>query len=380
MEGELNHAKLTERIERKGAKKILALDGGGIRGMMSVQVLIAIEDLLRKELQKDESFRLADYFDFVSGTSTGAIIAACISLGMKARDIEAFYINSGKEMFDEAFLLDKLRYKFEDEKLARKLREVFDGDEGVTYLGSAKLKTLLMMVMRNATTDSPWPICNNPKAKYNDLSLPDCNLKLPLWQLVRASTAAPVYFPPEVLTVGEHRFIFVDGGITPYNNPAFQTFLMATTQPYNLNWQAGVKDMLVVSIGTGTSPGENEKLKPSDMNVLYNAGSIPSALMFAALNEQDFLCRVFGDCVCGDPLDSEVGDMMDMRGPGPKLFTYARYNAELTRNGLDKLGLPNIKPKDVQKLDSVDHIADLQQVGQAVAKQKVKREHFERFL
>jgi len=51
------------------------------------------------------------------------------------------------------------------------------------------------------------------------------------------------------------------------------------------------------------------------MNLLYNAGSIPSALMFASLNEQDFLCRVFGKCLSGDPLDREIGDMVGKSGP-----------------------------------------------------------------
>lgn len=373
----IDQTELTKRIKSQGSKKILALDGGGIRGMMTVEVLAGIEELLRKELGKGPEFVLADYFDFVAGTSTGAIIAACISLGMSASQIGKFYEDNGEAMFDEAFLLDKLKYKYEDEKLAAKLREVFGAD---TSLGSPKLKTLLMMVMRNATTDSPWPISNNPAARYNDLNREDSNLKLPLWQLVRASTAAPVYFPPEVITVGDHRFIFVDGGITPYNNPAFQAFLMATAEPYNLNWPTGTDALLVVSIGTGTSPGENEKLKPSDMNLLYNAGSIPSALMFAALNEQDFLCRTFGDCLSGDLLDREVGDMIGRKGPGPKLFTYVRYNAELTREGLDKLGLGDIRPKDVQKLDSVDYIEDLRRVGRAVAEKKVGKEHFKRFL
>ena len=377
----IDQTELVKRIKAQGPKKILALDGGGIRGMMTVEGLIALEDLLRRELNGDEQFTLAGYFDFVAGTSTGAIIAACISLGMKAREIGDFYLNSGKEMFDEAFLLDRLKYKYEDEKLAAKLREVIDGKDGVTYLGSPRLKTLLMMVMRNATTDSPWPVWNNPFAKYNqDLHQDKCNLKLPLWQLVRASTAAPVYFPPEVITVGERRFIFVDGGITPYNNPAFQTFLMATTEPYNLNWPTGTDELLVVSIGTGTSPGENQKLKPSDMNILYNAGNIPAALMFAALNEQDFLCRTFGDCLFGDLLDREVGDMIGKKGPGPKLFTYVRYNAELTRDGLDKLGLNDIQPKNVQKLDSVAYIDDLRRIGRAVAEKKVSEGHFRRFL
>jgi patatin-like phospholipase/acyl hydrolase len=358
---------------------MLALDGGGIRGMITVEVLGAIEDLLRKKLNKGPQFVLSDYFDFVAGTSTGAIIAACISLGMKVSDIRDFYISSGKEMFDKAFLLKRFRYKYEDEKLAAKMRDVMGKD---TTLGSDKLHTVLMMVMRNATTDSPWPLSNNPFAKYNHPKRRedphyDCNLDFPLWQLVRASTAAPVYFPPEVIKMGPNEFVFVDGGITTYNNPAFQAFLMATVEPYNMNWPVGEDKLLLVSLGTGTSPQANRDLDPSDMNLLYNAGSIPSALMYAALNEQDFLCRVFGACMAGDVLDREVRDMIGRKGPvTPKLFTYVRYNAELSREGLDASGLPDIRPEDVQRLDSVEHIGELQRVGRAVAEKKVTQAHF----
>lgn len=156
--------KLEARIRASGPKKILALDGGGIRGMMTVEVLASIEELLRRELGRGDEFVLADYFDFVAGTSTGAIIATCISLGMSAGQIRQFYLDSGKEMFDKASILRRFRYKFEDEKLAGKLQEVLGAE---TTLGSDKLKTVLMMVMRNASTDSPWPVSNNPHAKYN---------------------------------------------------------------------------------------------------------------------------------------------------------------------------------------------------------------------
>lgn len=376
--------KLIARMQSPGPKKILALDGGGIRGMMTVEVLAEIESLLRQELRRGEDFVLADYFDFVAGTSTGAIIAACISLGMKVSDIRDFYISSGEEMFDKASVLKCFRYKYEDERLAGKLQEVFGKD---TTLGSDRLKTVLMMVMRNCTTDSPWPISNNPFAKYNQSvredgsPREDCNLNIPLWQLVRASTAAPVYFPPEVITMGTHEFIFVDGGITTYNNPAFQAFIMATVEPYKMNWPVGDNQLLVVSIGTGTSPQANADLNPNEMNLLYNAGSIPSALMFAALNEQDMLCRVFGKCLAGDELDREVGDLIGAKGPvgGNKLFTYMRYNAELTEKGLKALAITDIKPDDVQKLDSVAHIKELQRVGRAVAA-KIRTEHFAAFV
>lgn len=62
----------------------------------------------------------------------------------------------------------------------------------------------------------------------------------------------------------------------------------------------------------------------------------------------------------------------------PKLFTYLRYNADLTRDGLVALGLPHIDPHNVQELDSVDHIAELQEVGRAIA-QQVNIDHFKSF-
>jgi hypothetical protein len=371
---------LKARMARPGPKKLLAIDGGGIRGVLSLQILAEIEKLLIASSGRAE-YRLADYFDYVAGTSTGGIIAAGIAVGMRVEEILDFYRKNGAAMFDKAGILSRLKFKFESEPLAEKLREVFGA---TTTLGAPELETLLLLVMRNATTDSPWPISNNPYAKYNDAAHVACNLQLPLWQLVRASTAAPTYFPPEVIDCGGKPFVFVDGGVTMYNNPAFQMFLMATVDRYWVHapapgpvWKKGVDDMLIVSIGTGTSPGENYSLRPEEMNLLFNATTIPSALMYAALNEQDFLCRVFGDCVAGEPIDREVGDMIGSRGPlDAKLFRYARYNAELTPEGLRALGCGDINPASVQKLDSIDALDDLQRVGKAVAAQKVKADHF----
>ncbi len=260
---------LIERIEYNGQKKLLAIDGGGIRGVLSLEVLQHIENLLKTKSGRAD-FRLADYFDYIAGTSTGGIIAAGLSIGMSVADILSFYREAGAQMFVKANLLRRLRYKFEDEPLAEKLKEVFGA---TTMLSSEKLRTLLLLVMRNATTDSPWPISNNPYARYNDTSRADCNLNLPLWQLVRASTAAPTFFPPEVIVLNntdrasEREFIFVDGGVTMYNNPAFQMFLMATLDRYwagkpEARWRTGAERMLVVSIGTGTSPNPQMGLEP----------------------------------------------------------------------------------------------------------------------
>src|SRR5262245_13119704 len=76
-----------KRIRSPAAKKILALDGGGILGLMSVEVLAKMEDMLRARLGRGSDFVLADYFDFVAGTSTGAVVAACIALGMPVAKI-----------------------------------------------------------------------------------------------------------------------------------------------------------------------------------------------------------------------------------------------------------------------------------------------------
>jgi predicted acylesterase/phospholipase RssA len=380
---------LTDRIESENQKKLLAIDGGGIRGVLALEVLQGIENILKAKSGRSD-FRLADYFDYIAGTSTGGIIAAGLSVGMSVGDILAFYQDAGAQMFVKANLLRRLRYKFEDEPLAAKLKEVFDPD---TTLGSEKLRTLLLLVMRNATTDSPWPISNNPYARYNSRTRDDCNLKLPLWQLIRASTAAPTYFPPDVIVLNpntekEQEFVFVDGGVTMYNNPAFQLFLMATVDRYwalkpEARWQSGADRMLVVSVGTGTSPAVRRGLEPDEMNLLFNATTIPSALMFAALNEQDLLCRVFGDCRAGDTIDREVGDLVGSAGPlqrEQKLFAYLRYNAELTREGLDALGCSDIEPEAVQALDSIDGIPNLRRVGKRTAETKVLESHFDGFM
>ncbi|NER46411.1 MAG: patatin [Symploca sp. SIO1A3] len=370
-----------DKINKKtGPYKLLALDGGGIRGLISIEILAEIEASLKKSLGSDDSFVLADYFDYIAGTSTGAIIAAFLAWGMSVQEIRDFYEKSGPAIFDKAFLLTRLKHVYEDKNLKNILRNTFGKN---TTLGSDKLKTLLMLVIRNAKTDSPWPVSNNPNAKFNDPNLPDCNLNLPLWKLVRASAAAPVLFPPEKVKLGNRKFIFVDGGISPYANPAFQLFLMATLEPYKLMWPSGEDNMLLVSVGTGLTPEINPKLKAKNMGAVYNAQHVPMALVLATQTEQDLLCRIFGKCLSGNVIDEELGDLSEANGLLPsKFFTYVRYDAELTSKGLDKLGgLDNINLKQIRKLDSVKdkNMEQLQLVGKAIAKQ-VKSEHFAKFL
>ena len=87
-------------------------------------------------------------------------------------------------------------------------------------------------------------------------------------------------------------------------------------------------------------------------------------------------------------LDREIGDMIPRDAGGKMIplsqdlgrrFLYARYNADLSREGLNAMGLPDIKPENVQKLDSIDYMDDLREVGKKVA-EEIKLEHFGNFI
>ena len=371
-------------------RRLLALDGGGIRGVLTLQVLIRMEEMLAEESGRGEEFRLCDFFDYIGGTSTGAIIAAGLATGRSARWLSEFYKEVGPAMFEKAFILQRLKNLYKSEPLTEKLKQVFGAE---TTLGSDSLRSLLLVVTRNVTTDSPWPISSNPFARYNAPDRHDRNSQIPLWQLVRASTAAPVFFPPEVVQWDpadpSKAFLFEDGGLTPYNNPAFLLVRMATQRAYHLGWQTGEQNLLVVSIGTGSAPKSDADVWSGAKNAFSNLVSFPAALMYGAQVDQDVNCRVVGRCVHGAEIDRELGDLVPRGEDGRPVpvsvdlgrqFLYARYNAELSSSWLAARGLGDIDPGTVAQLDSVAHIDDLVRVGRALA-EEVRPEHFalERF-
>ena len=105
---------VARRLQKTPPYKLLALDGGGIRGIITIEVLAELERLLQQELGKDDTFVLADYFDYVGGTSTGAVIATCLCLGMRVGTIRQFYLDSAELMFSKSSIFDRLKDKFED--------------------------------------------------------------------------------------------------------------------------------------------------------------------------------------------------------------------------------------------------------------------------
>ncbi|HEV7573872.1 MAG TPA: patatin-like phospholipase family protein [Thermoanaerobaculia bacterium] len=366
--------RLASRYADSRPRRMLALDGGGIRGMITLQILKRIEEIVGQTL--------GTYFDYIAGTSTGAIIAAGLARGKTVDELITFYRETGPLMFDERTLFARWKSLYSSDPLAKELKKVF-GEK--TTLSPDDLDCLLLVVTRNATTDSPWPVSSNPEAKYCGPERPDCNLKLPLWQLVRASTAAPVYFPPEVIQLDKDDpkkdFVFVDGGTTAYNNPAFLLYRMATLAPYNLEWERGEKKLLLISVGTGSAPATGPFAVAPESNLFAGLKSLAFAVMYAAQVDQDINCRTVGRCVYGAPIDRELGDLVvpDDAPDHGRAFRYARYDADLSAKGLDTLGVKGAIPEKVQQLDAIDQMDTLVTIGQAVAS-RIERKHFGTFL
>jgi MinD-like ATPase involved in chromosome partitioning or flagellar assembly/predicted acylesterase/phospholipase RssA len=371
---------LAPRFLETRPHRMLAIDGGGVRTVLSLEILHSIERQLSEKLRKGVGFVLSDYFDYIAGTGTGAIVAAGLARGMPVSFLASFYQETMlPEMFEQSTLLARVKSFYTADPLRAKLEDVFGKD---TNLSPENLRCLLLLVMRNQTTDSPWPISSNPDSKYNDPARMDCNLRIPLWQLIRASTAAPVYFPPEVIQFDPNdpnkTFVMVDGGASVYNNPSFLLYRMATSPEYRLNWKASERDLLLISVGSGTSrsPGKIAS------NIVSNLSGLPGQIMMDALNDQDRNCRTVGRCTWGESLDPEAGTMVPDDHPSDdqgRRFLYARYTVDLSRQGLDALECADIDPEHVQKFDSVDHVEELVRIGKAVG-QQVRMEHFGPFV
>ena len=233
---------------------------------------------------------------------------------MSVAELIDFYRSAGKQMFEHSSLIERVKYFYTADPLKAKLQTVFGS---ATDLEPNNLKCLLLVVTRNVTTDSAWPISSNPEAKYNDLSRKDCNLKIPLWQLVRASTAAPVFFPPEILQWDpkdpSKTFVFVDGGVTPYNNPAFLLYRMATEPAYRLGWKTGEDKLLLISVGTGAAESLGATAAAPNRNILSTVAGLPGELMYGIQVDQDINCRTVGRCTYGARLDREILDLVPRR-------------------------------------------------------------------
>jgi hypothetical protein len=176
--------------------------------------------------------------------------------------------------------------------------------------------------------------------------------------------------------------IFQDGGITPFNNPALLLFLMATLPEYGLGWPVGQDQLLIVSVGTGSAAALHPMLDVSNVGLLFNAKNLPSVFMNGASWSQDLLCRALGRAVVGDRLDNEIGSRLDAKGvSGDNLFTYLRYNADLSDAALERQGLTDPRRRRaLRKLDAVGSVDQLAALGREVGHTIDLEHHFGSFL
>lgn len=359
---------LLDRLTSDGPKRILALDGGGIRGALTLGFLQKIEEILRVRHHK-EDLRLCNYFDLIGGTSTGAIIASALAIGMKASEIKEMYLNLGGRVFGKK-KLKKWVALFDADPLKDELEKVL----GNRILGDPSIKTGLCIIAKRADTRSTWPLINHPNGKYYDP-----NKGILLRNAVRASTAAPVFFVPEKFDVGEGEVgAFVDGGVSMANNPSLQLLLVATLKGFPFHWQTGQDQLLLVSVGTGVWQQRDNVDDVAKAKAWDWAKEVPSMLMEDASWQNQLILQYLSHTPTSWEIDREVGDLSsDLLTPEPVL-SYLRYNVRLETNSLQELGMADLVPKlkSLREMSAAENRNDLARIGEKAAEQQVRDEHF----
>ena len=196
-----------------------------MRGIVALAFLKKIERTL--EAEAGRFVRLCDYFDLIGGTSTGAIIAVGLALGHTVDEIRDFYVRLAPRVFRPPWVrVPGWKAIFDARALADELKGVI----GDRRLDSLDLQTGIGVMLKRLDTASAWILTNNPRSAFWETP-PDHsfigNRNYSLAEIVRASTAAPHYFDPQEIEIvaGEPPGVFIDGGLTPHNNPSLALFL-----------------------------------------------------------------------------------------------------------------------------------------------------------
>jgi hypothetical protein len=361
----------------KGPKRILALDGGGVRGAITVAFLERVESVLSERLGHE--VRLGDWFDLVGGTSTGALIAGALALGYRTGEIKDFYLQLATRCFQPTrWGIPLFQAKFNADGLrAEILRIVAD-----RKLSSTDLITGLCVVTKRMDTCSPWIVANNPHAPYwDDGPNHDGNAKYSLATLVRASTAAPHYFDPEPLQISKDQVgLFIDGGVTPFNNPALTLFQMATFAAFGISWPTGPDVLTVASFGTGTY---RPRFSYEEQGVTRFAKLAYYALMSLMTDAETMTLaqmQWMGKCLTKWQINSEVGSLCDQVPQGGKMFSFLRYDVRLEVEWLSKELDVHVSERDAERYRCMDNpaiVPDIYAIAKKAAEKQVKAEHWE---
>jgi hypothetical protein len=359
-----------------GAKRILALDGGGVKGVFTLGMLKVLEDELRARAGGASDFRLSDYYDLIGGTSTGAIIATGLALGMSVEELVTLYMALGPEVFGRSAgdgLL--LQSKFESKKLRRALQGVMS----TKTLGSQDLKTGLAIHAKRIDTGSAWVVTNHPLGAYYDPPgdsgiFP--NKRYRLVDLVLASAAAPTFFDEVVIDVefDEKRKpiqkgYFVDGAVGANNNPSLQLFMLALEPSYRFGWQSGADTLMMTSCGTGSRRPSVDGEAFQGLPPGFRGVHALRAMIYDTQVQGVMLMQAFSNPRKPWRINSEIGDMSGVCISGAPLLDYQRLDVmfetkpKVKRRGdpappmtyLERLLGRELDPQTLDELDRLDN-------------------------
>jgi uncharacterized protein len=364
-----------------GPKRILALDGGGVRGILTLAILERMESLLRERSSTPGSFRLCDYFDLIGGTSTGSIIASGLALGVSAQELLALYRNLSSRVFRRPFWsLGIFGPRFSRGPLAAVLNEII----GDITLGSDKIRTGLAVVTKRADNGSVWILHNNPRGQFFAAAPGDtgntANGDIPLASAILASTAAPTFFRPEFIKVaGQELGAFVDGGVSPHNDPSLHLLMLASLKGYNIGWPLGHERLLLASVGTGFFRQRHSVERLRYTPSVFQAVNALTSMIDDGSRLVQLLLQWASDTPTPRRIDSEIGDLSEDRLTHQPLLHYVRYDGQLEIDWLiERLGITMTREQvlRIQKMDDPRGVEALIEIGRQIAERHVKAEHF----
>lgn len=223
--------------EVKKPFRVLALDGGGIRGAFSAAVLAQMQEALDRA---HPGKRLVDQFDLICGTSTGGLLAIALGLGIPSAELPEMYVEYGDEIFEQpesAFgrisqiWRQVTGAKHDPVGLVNVLGEKF----GDRVFGESSVRLAITAFDVTLGRIFVFKTAHDPRFMYD--------IDVPATQIARCTSAAPTYFPPEVLKA--HRdATYVDGGVWA-NNPSMVGLIEAVAF-----CGADIGDVHVLNIGT----------------------------------------------------------------------------------------------------------------------------------
>ena len=362
-----------------GPKRILSLDGGGVRGAISIGFLEKLEKVI-EEIEGKPTL-LGEWFDLIGGTSTGAIIAGALALGYRATDVRKFYELLGPRVFRRSFWrIQGFVSKFDQQSLIQELNAII----GPRKLDTDDLGTGLCVVAKRLDTGSCWVIANNPKSQFWDTPADASflgNRHYPLNSLIRASAAAPYFFDPEFIEIApnEPPGMFIDGALTPHNNPALQLFLYAALPQYGLGWSLGAENLTIVSVGTGFS---RPSVGLDELSWIRPVRMAVSALQ-AQISEAQQLTMTLMSWLGATPtpwsINSELGDVSTTASPFNRpLFRFLRYDIRLQQEWLAReLGVTLDKSllAHYERIDAPENIPAIYDLAARAAEIQIKRDH-----